>query len=41
MLDLSQVVLGKFMGMGWLQLILIICLVVILIAYWMYRKKQV
>ena len=38
MLDLSQVLLGKFFGV---QGILILCIIVILVAYWIYRKKQV
>ena len=39
MLDLSQVLLGKIMGPA--QWILLLCIVVILIAYYIYRKRQV
>lgn len=41
MLDLSQPLLVAFLGLGWPQLILFICIVVILVAYWIYRKRQV
>ena len=37
MLDLSQALLG----FGKTQYILIICIVVILVAYYVYRKRQV
>ena len=39
MLDLSQVLLGKIFGTT--QYILIICIIVILVAYYIYRKRQV
>lgn len=39
MLDLSQTGLIAFLK--WPQYVLILCIVVILVAYWMYRKKQV
>ena len=33
--------LTAFMGLGPLQYVLILCIVVILVAYYIYRKKQV
>ena len=40
MFDLSHVVPVAFWGLGLVQYVLFGCLVVILIAYWWYRKKQ-
>ena len=37
MLDNS---LMAFLGFGWLQYTLILCVIVILVAYYFYRKKQ-
>ena len=39
MLDLSQVLLGAIFGT--VQWILIVCIIVILVAYYVYRKRQV
>lgn len=43
MFDLSKMVLaqGTFLGLAWWQWVLVLCLVVILVAYWKYRQKQV
>ena len=38
MLDMNQVLLGKLLG---IQGILILCILVILVAYYIYRKRQV
>lgn len=38
MFDLDKVLLGKLLG---LQGILILCIIVILVAYYFYRKRQV
>ena len=39
MLDMSQLLLGKIFGP--VQYILIVCIIVILVAYYIYRKRQV
>ena len=39
MFDLSQPLLGAYLGP--VQWIMIICIVVILVAYYIYRKRQV
>ena len=41
MFDLSQRPLVAFLGLGWTQFILLLCIIVILIAYYVYRKRQV
>ncbi len=39
MFDLSGNLLGAFFQ--WWQWILVLCIIVILVAYYMYRRKQV
>lgn len=39
MFDLSQALLGAILGP--VQWILIVCIIVILVAYYIYRKRQV
>ena len=39
MLDLSQLLLGKILGP--VQYVLILCIIVILVAYYIYRRRQV
>ncbi len=39
MFDLSHNILGAIMGL--VQWVLLGCVIVILIAYWQYRKRQV
>ena len=41
MLDLSQTGVMAFWGLGPLQYILFLCVIVILAAYYIYRKRQV
>ena len=42
MFDLSTNLLAAFSDyFGWTQLILLLCVIVIIVAYVMYRKKQV
>ena len=41
MFDLSHTGLMAFLGLGLVQLILVLCIVVILVAYYIYRKRQV